>query len=94
LSRTRWLTALAVLCVTVVFFFPVIQGPYSAVHGPVTALQSALAAARLRISIVQAAFNLIGNSQIPLLAVINSTTVVWVEPQAAVCAHCSTILRC
>jgi hypothetical protein len=31
---------LAILCIAAIFLFPVIQGPYSAVHGPVTALLS------------------------------------------------------
>jgi hypothetical protein len=48
------LALLAVLCVLGIFFFPVINGPYSAVHGPVTALLSIRAAARLRTTIVRA----------------------------------------
>ena len=43
------LAVLAVFCVLVVFFFPALQGPYPAVHGPVTALLSLRAAARLRL---------------------------------------------
>ena len=34
------LAVVAILCVLTIFLFPVVQGPYSAVHGPVTALQS------------------------------------------------------
>jgi len=45
------LAVLAVLCVLTVFFFPGMEGPYSAVHGPVTALLSIRAAARLRVLI-------------------------------------------
>ena len=49
------LAVVAVLCVLGIFFFPVINGPgpYSAVHGPVTALLSIRAAVRLRTIIVQ-----------------------------------------
>ena len=43
------LAVLAGFCVLVVFFFPALQGPYPAVHGPVTALWSLRAAARLRL---------------------------------------------
>ena len=44
----------AVLSVLRIFFFPVSQGPYAAVHGPVTALLSIRAAARLRLMITVA----------------------------------------
>jgi len=45
------LAVLAALCVLSIFFFPGIEGPYPAVHGPVTALLSLRAAARLRVVI-------------------------------------------
>jgi hypothetical protein len=45
------LAVLAVVCVLTIFFFPHIDGPYSTVHGPVTALLSMRAAARLRLLI-------------------------------------------
>lgn len=45
------LAVLAVFCVLSIFFFPGIEGPYPAVHGPVTALLSLRAAARLRMVI-------------------------------------------
>src|SRR5215469_13786269 len=48
------LALLAVFCVLGIFFFPVMDGPYSAVHGPVTALLSIRAATRLRMTIVRA----------------------------------------
>lgn len=41
------LSVLAGLCVLAIFLFPAV-GPYSATHGPVTALQAARAVARLR----------------------------------------------
>lgn len=43
------LAVLATFCVLAVFFFPAPQGPYPAVYGPVTALLSLRAAARLRL---------------------------------------------
>lgn len=54
------LTVVAVLCVLGIFFFPVVNGPYSAVHGPVTALLSIRAAARLHMIIVRTGLNAIG----------------------------------
>lgn len=44
---------LALFCVLAIFFFPALQGPYPAVHGPVTALLSLRTAARLRLAIVR-----------------------------------------
>lgn len=98
LFRNGWklaiLVALAILCVAVIFFFPTIQGPYSAVNGPVTALQSAQAAGRIRLAIVLAAFSLIGNFLVPSLDWMSSAAIVWVEPQTPSCGERSTILRC
>lgn len=52
-GRTECALALiAFLCVLIIFFFPVIQGPYPAVHGPVTALFSVRAASRLRLIVL------------------------------------------
>jgi hypothetical protein len=95
LSRIGWeLAVLAVLCVAAIFFFPAMQGPYSAVNGPVTALQSAQAAVRVRVGIVQAALSLIGNIQIPSPTWVRSATVVGIEAQAPSFVDCSAILRC
>ncbi len=98
LTRIGWglavLVIMAVLCVAVIFFFPAIQGPYSAVNGPVTALQSAQAASRVRVAIVLAAFSLIGDFQIPSLAWVSSATIACIKPQAPGCGECGTILRC
>lgn len=49
------LAMLAVVCVLTIFLFPAMQGPYSAVNGPVTALQAARTAIRLRKAMVQSA---------------------------------------
>lgn len=49
------LVMLTVLGVLTIFLFPAMQGPYSVVHGPATALQAARTAARLRIAILRAA---------------------------------------
>lgn len=98
LSRIGWelavLALLALVCVGAIFFFPALQGPYSAVNGPVTALQSAQAAARLRVAIVLAAFSLIGCLQIPSLAWVGSAIVFRIEPQARSRVDSSTLLRC
>lgn len=43
----RALGLVAVFCVLSIFFFPSHQGPYSVIHGPVTALRALLLATRL-----------------------------------------------
>ena len=45
------LAVIAVVCVLSIFFFPAMRGPYSVVHGPVTALLAARAATGLRMAI-------------------------------------------
>jgi hypothetical protein len=54
------LSVLALFCVLAIFLFPAVQGPYSVVNGPVTALQAARAAIRLQNAITQAASRLLG----------------------------------
>ena len=67
-SASNWqVTAVVgILCVLTVFFCPVMQGPYSVVHGPVTALQGARAAAGSRMAMVRAALALSSFSIGPL----------------------------
>lgn len=48
------LAVMAVLSVLAIFFFPSLQGPYSVVHGPVSALLSLRAATMMRNAIVRA----------------------------------------
>jgi len=55
-----------------IFFFPVMQGPYSVVHGPASALQAARSAARLRIVIMQGALNPLGSFLISPVAIHSS----------------------
>ena len=94
-SRIGWeLAVLVIVCVAATFFFPALHGSYTQVNGPVTALRSAQGAARLRVAIVRAAFNLIGKFQISLVAWLNSTANECIGPQVLVCADYSSILRC
>lgn len=53
------LAILVILCVIGIFLFPAGTGPYSAVHGPVSALQSLRTRARLRWAMALAALNLV-----------------------------------
>jgi hypothetical protein len=74
----RNLAVLAVLCVLMVFLFPAVQGPYSAVHGPATALQAARAAVRLRVAIAQAALGSVRNYPIAPVVLFS-----WMFPSKA-----------
>lgn len=50
-------SCLIVICILSLFFFPAPEGPYPAVHGPVTALQAARSSARLHGAIAAAVVN-------------------------------------
>ena len=88
------LAVLTVLCVLMIFFFPAMQGPYSVVHGPVTALQAARAAAHLRTAIVQGAFNSLGNCPISPLVVLSWMALPSAEFQLISLPELNSILRC
>lgn len=88
------LAVVTVLCVLMIFFFPVMQGPYSVVHGPATALQAARAAARLRIIIVQGALNSQGNILISPLVLLSWMLLSQAEFRSVSLLEYNTILRC
>lgn len=88
------LAVLAVVCVLTIFLFPVGQGPYSAVHGPASALEASRAAARLRITIAQSALKSLRNFPFPSVVAL-----FWIIAAVAECkpiglAECDSILRC
>ncbi len=88
------LAVVAALCVLMIFLFPSMQGPYSVVHGPVSALLAAQAAARVRIAIVQAALRSLGNCLISPLAVLSRMSLPEAGFQAVSLPECTPILRC
>jgi len=88
------LAVLAVLGVLTIFLFPALQGPYSAVHGPATALQAARAASRLQNAIVQGACRSLGNCLISPLVVFSWMSLPETGFQAVTLPECTTILRC
>jgi hypothetical protein len=94
---TFWRIAcvLAVLAVLAVFFCHAMQGPYSVVHGPVTALQSVRVAAGVRTAIVQAASSvLLGLFCSVLLTRTSLVTVVDGFRESTLSAESFAILRC
>ena len=88
------LAVLTVLCVLMIFFFPLMHGPYSVVHGPATALQAARAAARLRIVIMQGALNPLGNLLISPLVILSWMLLSEAEFRSVSLPGYNTILRC
>jgi hypothetical protein len=48
------LALVSAVCVLAIFFFPAGQGPYSVVHGPVTVMHAARAAASVRMWVAKA----------------------------------------
>jgi hypothetical protein len=71
-----------------------VQGPYSAVHGPVTALQAARAAVRLRLAIVQSALKAAQSSLFALLVACCCTCGTGTEFRSFHLTECDSILRC
>jgi hypothetical protein len=98
-GRTEWaLAVLAAFCVLVVFFFPALQGPYPAVHGPVTALLSLRAAARLRLDAMRNSLRLIAAPVARIAAImpalLRSEFVVLHSEMESSSAALGSILRC
>jgi hypothetical protein len=88
------LVVLSIFCVLTIFFFPVVQGPYPAVNGPVTALQAARAAARLRLAIVQSALSSLGNVPVLSLALLFRLGSRTPEDKPFRLSECDSVLRC
>jgi hypothetical protein len=88
------LAVVAVLCVLMIFLFPSVQGSYSMVHGPVTALLAARAAVRLRIAIAQGALKSLGNRLISPQVVLSWISVPNAEFQLLSLPRYESVLRC
>jgi hypothetical protein len=86
-----------VLCILMIFFFPATFGPYSVVHGPVSALRPMQAALRLQFAMFQAAVGSFATcGMIPLLASGSLLLVIQGESFSAgiLGFNPPTILRC
>ena len=55
----RCIGVFALICVLALFFFPLVQGPFQATHGPTTALRSKRAFLILLLTIIMAALQLV-----------------------------------
>jgi hypothetical protein len=97
LSRIEGALALiAVICVLSIFFFPAMRGPYSVVHGPVTALLAARAAAGLRMSIagVRVVRDRLARTHAARAQSLGTASPFLEFPNNSLCAECSSVLRC
>lgn len=88
------IAVLAVLSVLAIFLFPGVQGPYSVVHGPVSALQAARAAVRLRIAIVQSALSSLANAVFSPVVIVSWMSLSNPKFQSIGLSEYSSILRC
>ena len=82
---------LAVLCILTIFLFPALQGPYSAVHGPVTSLQSLRAARRFWSSIIQAALASYAQASLLIFSWMSFSNA---DSPSAATPACIAVLRC
>ena len=83
-----------VICVLMIFLFPLMQGPYSVLHGPVTALRAARAGVHLRLAMIQAALSSLGGHLIAALVVLAQMSLSKAKFQSVSLPECSTVFRC
>ena len=88
------IAVLTVICVLMIFLFPLMQGPYSVLHGPVTALRAARAGVHLRLAIVQAALSSLGFHLISRLVVLSRMSFLKSEFQSVSLLESCTVFRC
>jgi hypothetical protein len=90
----RCIGVFALICVLALFFFPLMQGPFQATHGPTTALRSKRAFLILLLTIMMAALQLVS----VLFPILLRTFRVFIGDNNArkrwSLAGCDGILRC
>ena len=75
------LVGLALICVVLIFLFPVGQGPFSATHGPATALRAQRAALLLILTVILSAILIVAHGAI--LSLCHPTVGALPHPSAA-----------
>jgi len=88
------LAILGVVCVITLFLFPAASGPYTAIHGPVTALRSVYAASKIRLAMILAGLRDLWNNQRSPLTARFWISILGARFAPDVVADYSTILRC
>jgi hypothetical protein len=87
------LAVLAMISIICIFLFPVAQGPYSAIHGPVTALQAIRSAARVKLSMIAAALSRL-NSPRGFLTRVRYNSLQISDSEILQAGQLGAILRC
>jgi hypothetical protein len=84
---------IAMVCILSVFFVPLTHGPYSAVHGPMTALRSLRNRLQLALAMWLAALGFVAAT---LLARASSASVFWARQllPGVLPPELSAVLRC
>jgi hypothetical protein len=88
------LAMVAIACILGLFLFPAAHGPYSAVHGPVTALGSLRAGTCLRWAIAAAALGRLGYALVSLLFLFLYVDLMELVIPSFFSPGYGTILRC
>lgn len=85
----------ALFCVLTIFFFPAMQGPYSVVHGPVTALLAIRAATKIRLAMARLRIfrNSVGRAR-PWQWSASAISFFAEFPAGFLPVECASILRC
>jgi hypothetical protein len=76
----RGFAALTILCTLLLFLCPAVHGSYSAVHGPVTAMQAARAALKIHAAIAYVMLNPLPKAP-PALTVQSSLLIAAATPE-------------
>ena len=88
------LAVVAVFAVLTIFLFPAMQGPYSVVHGPASALLAARSASRLLSTMARGALSFLRNRRVSPLVVLSQMSSSKLEFQPLRLPDFSPILRC
>jgi hypothetical protein len=88
------LVAVMMFCTVLLLICPVAWGPYSATHGPATALRSMRLSAILVFSMLLAATSLMGNFSVPALLRSSVPTTVIIVPREGQASGACSQLRC
>ena len=83
-----------VFCTVLLLICPVAWGPYSATHGPVTALRAMRSVATLMFSMLLAATALSSNASVPALRHISFRSDSILLPRGGQAGTAASLLRC
>jgi hypothetical protein len=74
LLHSRWMVPWLAVCVLLLFFFPLVHGPFQATHGPNTAFRSRRALLALMVLIIQSGTMVFSRLRVSAQLIIESST--------------------